>query len=235
MATLRERDVFEYCENLFEKLKKEDGGYYPHKHDRLVFEKTAEHFSISDENVRKIYDSYTKLAAQMEMLKIRRLPKKKQQAAMMRKMQDIVLNNKDLPFYKKEGEPASPILPATITIEEELKAPVSNIANAGWTIPLTIDVEQLSELTSCCDCQHIDSFFEKFYTDSKIRELYDIILPSIDNIGQRKRFEECYSMFEQGMYSSCLTVLTTIFEGMVSTFGDDPTDVRIMRICNFHA
>lgn len=42
-------------------------------------------------------------------------------------------------------------------------------------------------------------------------------------------------MFEQGMYSSCLTVLTTIFEGMVSTFGDDPTDVRIMRICNFHA
>ena len=124
MATLRERDVFEYCENLFEKLKKEDGGYYPHKHDRLVFEKTAEHFSISDENVRKIYDSYTKLAAQMEMLKIRRLPKKKQQAAMMRKMQDIVLNNKDLPFYKKEGEPSSPILPATITIEEELKAPV---------------------------------------------------------------------------------------------------------------
>ena len=91
MATLRERDVFEYCENLFEKLKKEDGGYYPHKHDRLVFEKTAEHFSISDENVHKIYDSYTKLAAQMEMLKIRRLPKKKQQAAMMRKMQDTRL------------------------------------------------------------------------------------------------------------------------------------------------
>ena len=79
MATLRERDVFEYCENLFEKLKKDDGGYYPHKHDRMVFEQTAEHFSISEENVRKIYDSYTKLAAQIEMLKIKRLPKKKQQ------------------------------------------------------------------------------------------------------------------------------------------------------------
>lgn len=65
MATLRERDVFEYCENLFEKLKKDDGGYYPHKHDRMVFEQTAEHFSISEENVRKIYDSYTKLAAQI--------------------------------------------------------------------------------------------------------------------------------------------------------------------------
>lgn len=134
----------------------------------MVFEKTAEHFSISDENVRKIYDSYTKLAAQMEMLKIRRLPKKKQQAAMMRKMQDIVLNNKDLPFYKKEGEPSSPILPATITIEEELKAPVSNIANAGWTIPLTIDVEQLSELTSCCDCQHIDSFLRSSIRTAKL-------------------------------------------------------------------
>ncbi len=36
------------------------------------------------------------------MMKINRLPEKKRKAALMRRMQDIVLNNKDLPFYKKE-------------------------------------------------------------------------------------------------------------------------------------
>lgn len=32
-----------------------------------------------------------------------------------------------------------------------------------------------------------------------------------------------------------MTTLTTILEGFISTFGDNPKDVRIMRICNFHA
>ena len=53
-------------------------------------------------------------------------------------------------------------------------------------------------------------------------------------MGQKKRFEECYVIFKQGLYSSCLTILTTILEGFISTFGNAPKDVRIMKICNFH-
>ena len=56
MATLRERDVFEYCENLFEKLKKEDGGYYPHKHDRL-----GGKFGIGIINLADIFITYRKM------------------------------------------------------------------------------------------------------------------------------------------------------------------------------
>ena len=167
------------------------------------------------------------------MMRINRLPAKKRKAALMRKMQDIVLNNKDLPFYKKEGEPSSPILPTTVSLENDLKEPVINVAKAGWTIPLTIEVEQLVELINCHGAESIDLFFENFYTEERVNELQDIIENSIENPGQKKRWEECCNIFKQGMYSSCLTVLTTFLEGKISSFGDDPEDVRMMRICNF--
>ena len=236
MATFKDGDVFEFCEKLFEKLKKQDNGYFPHRHDKQVFDKAAEHFSISVDEVDRIYDSYTKLAAKAEMMKINRLPKAKRKAAMMRKLQDIVLHNKDLPFYKIEGEPSEPIIPATDIIEEEFKDSIAEIAQSGWTIPLTIDIERLDELRACSSNHtDIDAFFSTFYSDDELDDLYDTIYNSIDNLGQKKRFEECYIIFKQGLYSSCLTTLTTILEGAISTFGDDPKDVRIMRICNFHA
>lgn len=236
MATFRDREVFEFCERTFEELKKKDNGYYPHKHDKVVFERASKHFGISIDEVDRIYDSYTKVAAQIEIMKIKRLPKKKRKEAMMRKMQDIILNNKDLPFYKIEGEPKEPIVPATDVIEEGYKELVSIIAHSGWTIPLTIDVQQLEELRKCCsDNGKIDEFFLGFYSDEQLDELYQIIYSSINNEGQKKRFEEAYSIFRQGMYSSCLTVLTTILEGVISSYGDDPKDVRVMRICNYHA
>ena len=56
MATFKDRDVFEFCEKLFEKLKKQDNGYFPHRHDKQVFDKAAEHFSISVDEVDRIYD-----------------------------------------------------------------------------------------------------------------------------------------------------------------------------------
>lgn len=236
MATFRERDVFEYCEKMYTDLKKQDNGYYPHKHDKIVFDKAAEHFKICRDEVDKIYDSYTKLAAKVEMMKINRLPRAKRKAAMMRKMQDIVLHNKDLPFCKIEGEPSKELLPATDIIEEEFDDTISKIAQAGWTIPLTINVERLVELKDSSSTQEdIDNFFSAFYSDEELENLYEIIHNAITNPGQKKRFEECYVIFKQGLYSSCLTTLTTILEGYISTFGDDPKDVRIMRICHFHA
>lgn len=169
MATFKDRDVFEFCEKLFEQLKKQDNGYFPHRHDKQVFDKAAEHFSINIDEVDRIYGSYTKLAAKVEMMKINRLPKAKRKAAMMRKMQDIMLNNKDLPFYKIEGEPSEPIIPATDIIEEEFKDCIAEIAQSGWTIPLTIDVERLDELRACSSNHtDIDAFFSAFYSDDEL-------------------------------------------------------------------
>jgi len=201
VATFKDREVFEFCEKTFEELKRQDNGYFPHKHDKEVFNRASAQFGIGVEEVDKIYDSYTKVAAQLEIMKINRLPKKKRKAAMMRKMQDIVLNNKDLPLYKIEGEPQEPIVPATDIIEEGYKELISTLAHAGWTIPLTIDIQQLEELRNCSsDNEKIEEFFLNFYTDKQLDELSQTICSAIDNQGQKKRFEEAYLIFKQGMY-----------------------------------
>lgn len=235
MATLQNRAIFEFCEKTYSELEKQDNGYYPQKHDKIVLEKAANHFSTSEQNVAQIYDSYTKLSAKIEMMKINRLPKKKRMAAIKGKAKDILLNNKDLPFHITEGSPSTPLKPATEIIEEEFNDTIIKLAQAGWTIPLTIDIENLYDLKNCSSNQeNIDEYFTKFYTTNELEHLYEIIINSIDNPGQKKRFEECYNIFKQGLYSTCLTTLITILEGMIAAHGDDPKDVRVMRVCNYH-
>ena len=68
MATFRDREVFEFCEKNFEELKRQDNGYFPHKHDKEVFNRASAQFGIGVEEVDKIYDSYTKVAAKLEIM-----------------------------------------------------------------------------------------------------------------------------------------------------------------------
>lgn len=236
MATFKDRAVFEYCEKLYYQLNQQDNGYYPQRHDKIVFQKAAQKFAISVDEVDRIFDSYTKLAGKIEIMKINRLPKAKRQAAMMRQMQNIMLNNKDLPFSEIEGEPTEPLPLIMDMIEEEFKDAISKIAQAGWTIPLSINIERLDELRNCSVSQEkTDKFFEEFYSDVELDTLHITISNSISNTGQKTRFDECYVIFKQGLYSACVTTLMTVLEGVISSFGDDPKDVRIMRICDFHA
>ena len=61
------------------------------------------------------------------------------------------------------------------------------------------------------------------------------ITKAIDNPGQQTIFTECVKAFESKLYSVCLTTLISVLEGFISTFGDNPRDIRIMRICSFRA
>ena len=54
MATFRDREVFEFCEKTFEELKRQDNGYFPHKHDKEVFNRASAQFGIGVEEVDKI-------------------------------------------------------------------------------------------------------------------------------------------------------------------------------------
>lgn len=55
MATFRDREVFEFCEKTFEELKRQDNGYFPHKHDKEVFNRASAQFGIGVEEVDKIW------------------------------------------------------------------------------------------------------------------------------------------------------------------------------------
>ncbi len=236
MSKIMDRDVFDYCEKRFNELNTKDGGYHPLKHDSLVFNDASQTFNISIEEVDKIYDKFNKLAAKIELAKINRLPKNKRNAAQINRIRDIFLNNHDLPFHQIEGEPSEPIKPNNQIIQEEYESMINNIAIHGWTIPLYFELDTLEELSRCSESHSaLDSYFETFYIDYIFTKMTGYIADHITNPGQQARFMECISTYNQGLFSSCTTVLTTILEGLISLFGDDAKDVRVMRICNYQA
>ncbi len=234
MSQNRDRDIFDYCEKRFKELASQDNGYHPYKHDHLVFEDASKVYNVSINDIDKIYSRLSKLAAKIELARINRLPTNKRKEASMRKMRDILLNNHDLPYYKIEGEPSEPLKSHNEIILEEYKTIVDNIALQGWTLPLSFDISYLDELKKH-DKSPIDLnlYFESFYSDSVFNKMIEYIALYIANLGQKTRFKECIIMYEQEIYSSCATVLTTILEGLISTFGDDAKDVRVIRICSY--
>ena len=62
MATIENSEIVEACQKGFKDLELQDGGYYPSKHDKKVFELVSKEFSITEEEVIRIYDEYTKHA-----------------------------------------------------------------------------------------------------------------------------------------------------------------------------
>lgn len=93
--------VYEFIENLYDELNKQDGGYYPSsKHDKYVFEKASEEFDISIEKAQKIYDGFGKLVAKRLELRLQRLPHKERQKKREEILANIMKNNRDLPFYE---------------------------------------------------------------------------------------------------------------------------------------
>ncbi|KXL53769.1 hypothetical protein CLNEO_09950 [Anaerotignum neopropionicum] len=236
MATIEESAVFEYCEEMFRKFQERDGGYYPSKHDKPAFVQTAEHFSISIDEVNRIFHEYSKLAADVEMEKINKLPPPLRKRFMEQRAKDLFCNNRDLPYYKIEGSPSSDLTEALDVLSEEYRSLVEYIAQVGWTIPLNIDIQRFQKIKQLIGNDvELEQYFINYYSGGEFRLMCRKIEKTIENDAQRVLFNECVDAFENGKFSICITTLLTVLEGQISFFGDDPTDVRMMRICCFRA
>ncbi len=235
MATIDDAKVFEHCERLYRELISQDGGYHPSKQDDRVFAMTAQEFSIPEVEVRAIYDSYTKKVGDITVARIHKLPKSQQKKAMMDKMVNIVRENMDLPFGRTEGPPTEPSEDHLRVLTSEYEGLVNRIAQSGWTIPLSIDIRRFDELESCGDDASLDNFFSRFYSPREIRQACRRIERCITNPGQQENFRQAMVAFSSGLFSVALITLVTVLEGLIATFGDNPQNVRIMRICSFHA
>lgn len=238
MATIEESKVFEYCEQLFMKLKEQDGGYYPSKHDEFVISETAKYFSLSISEVNRIYNEYTKQSADIQIKKINRLPLPLRKKVMLQRGTDIMKENKDLPFYKFEGSPSKPLPRHGDVLYNDLAGLTEQIAKAGWTIPLNIDIKTFEKLRSISnDKKKLDDFFIQYYSGKEFKLICRKISKAIEsfNCGRKSVFLECVDAYENHLYSTCATTLVATLDGFISIFGDDPKNVKMMRICNFNA
>ncbi len=236
MATIEESAVFEYCQRAFRELAERDGGYYPSRHDKPAFLQTAEHFSISETEVDRIFNEYDKRAADIEMDKIKKMPPALRKRVMEQRARDIFRNNRDLPYYKLEGPPSKELTDSLDILSDEYRALIEAIAKSGWTIPLSIDIKRFDELKKIVgDDAAIESYFVDYYNGREVKLMCRKIMRVLEGTVQQDIFTECIIAFEKGMFVVCLTTLLTVLEGFISVFGDDPQDTRVMRICKFHA
>jgi hypothetical protein len=170
------------------------------------------------------------------MEKIKRLPIAIRKKIILQKASDVLKNNRDLPFFRLEGPPSEELPSALDVLSDEYKVLVESIAQSGWTIPINIDIKRFRELMKVSgDERSLDKYFSEYYDGREFRFICRKITKAIDNPAQQTIFAECVKAFESKLYSVCLTTLISVLEGFISTFGDNPQDVRIMRICSFHA
>ena len=236
MATIEESAVFEYCQRVFRELYEGDGGYYPSLHDKPAFAQTAEHFSINEAEVDRIFNEYSKQAADIEMEKIKKMPPALRKRVIEQRARDIFLNNRDLPFYKLEGPPSKELTDALDILSDEYRALVEAIAQSGWTIPLSIDIRRFEDLKKLVgDDAAIETYFVDYYNGRELKLLCRKIKRALEVTARQAMFTECIAAFEKGMFTVCITTLLTVLEGFISVFGDNPQDIRVMRVCKFHA
>lgn len=87
----KELEVYEFCEQRWDYYEKRDNGYYPSKHDKLVFNEASEKFQLSVKEVERAFNKIAKLKADME---IGNMTKEQ----MKEKFKEILEGNKETPW-----------------------------------------------------------------------------------------------------------------------------------------
>ncbi len=236
MATIEESKIYEYYLKVFEDLETQDGGYFPSKHDSIALSKTATHFSISESEASRIFDEFSKKAADLEMEKVKKLPPAARKRFFQQRAHDIFCNNRDLPFYKYEGEPSDELVNPLDILTEQYQSLIETVAGSGWTIPLNIDIRRFDELKIHIGSdESINSFYKNYYSGRELRYIYRQAKKMLPAGAQQQTFEECFNAYNSNQFTICRTALVSVLEGMISEFNANPCDVRVMHVCDSKA
>ena len=220
----------------FDELEQRDGAYYPSKHDPIALSKTAGQFNITESEASRIFDEFSKHAADLEMKKANTLPPAARKRFIEQRFHDILSNNHDLPYFKLEGEPSEELSSPLDILTDAYQSLIEIIAENGWTIPMSIDLKRFDELQQNIGSEaDLNAYFSQYYDGREFRYLYRKIKKLLNSEAQKQTFEEFFNAYNNKQFMICRTSLITILEGMISEFDTDPQNIRVMKVCNAKA
>ena len=121
--------------------------------------------------------------------------------------------------------------------DKTLDSVVDKLASEGWTLPAELGIYAVNVIGQTDEIEDINTFLAELFT----REDYKVTKSMIDSILQSKIREplkelvrQCWDAFQGKLYAVCATSLLSVIEGVLSEFGDDKRDVRMMKICQYH-
>lgn len=88
------KGIYNYCIKKWDELKEKDEGYFPSKHDDVVFEDAAKHFNLTEDEVNKIFSEVSKEIADKNV-------KGLTQEEKLQQLKQIVRDNAENPWATK--------------------------------------------------------------------------------------------------------------------------------------
>lgn len=89
------KEIYGYCELQWDKYESEDGGYFPSKHDKLVFQNAAIHFNMHVDDVYAAWETVSVVKARQPVGSMTR-------EQIFSSLNGIVKGNAESPWSEKE-------------------------------------------------------------------------------------------------------------------------------------
>lgn len=105
------KKLYDFCERHYAEWQSVDGGYYPSKHDKIVFEAAAKEFGVSASEAYETYHTERQFAVDKYLKRINKLPAPLRTRVLHEVASNILKANKDNPFSRLEGEADQRFLP----------------------------------------------------------------------------------------------------------------------------
>lgn len=122
-------------------------------------------------------------------------------------------------------------------LDKTLDSVVNKLSSDGWTLPAELGIYAVNVIGQTDEIEDINGFLYDYFTrdDYKVsRKMIDSILNSKIREPLKSLIRQCWDAFQNKLYAVCATSLLSVIEGVLSDFGDDKQNVKMMRICQYH-
>lgn len=126
---------------------------------------------------------------------------------------------------------------SVVAFDKTLDGVTDKLKPIGWTLPAELGIYAINVIGNTEEITDIEKFFETYFTQDDYKftkAMIQEILEEPISPGLKKMVNECWTAFNSKLYAVCATSLLSVIEGILSEFGDDKTDVRMMKICQKH-
>jgi len=121
-----------------------------------------------------------------------------------------------------------------IDFEITLSNVIDKLEICGWTLPTELNIYAVNVIGKTDEIKDIDDFLLWYYTEEQYSHYQNMlkgILESPIGVGLKKLIDECVFAFENKKYAICADSLVSVIEGILSTFWEDKSNIRMMKIC----
>lgn len=121
-----------------------------------------------------------------------------------------------------------------IQFDKTLASVVDKLGAKGWTLPTELGIYAVNVIGQTDEIKDADEFLRWYFTEDDYKYFKNMIKGILEapiSEGIKKVVDECCFAFENKKYAICADSLISVIEGILSSFWDDKTNIRMMKIC----